>query len=158
MAEWKIEGLRELNQRFKYLGQDMRFRGGRFALRKAANLVRDEAKVLARRVDDPSTGRVIADNIGVRWSGKHFRRTGDLMFRVGVLGRNRLMGSNPDEGAGGATPHWHLLERGTEKMKAQPFLRPAGENNTQAITAEFTKQYQKSIERALRRVRAGRGR
>lgn len=155
-ASWKIEGMRELNDRFKYLGRDMRYRGGRFALRKAANMVRDEAKRLAMRVDDPATGRIIADNIGVRWSGKHFRRTGDLMFRVGVLGRNRLIGSNPDEGVGGATPHWHLIERGTEKMAAQPFLRPAAENNTAAITDEFVKQYQKSIERALMRVRRGR--
>lgn len=151
---WNVQGLEELNERFRYLGFDMRYKGGRFALRKAVNIVRDQAKTNALAFDDPTTGRVIADNIAVRWGGKHFKQTGELMFRVGVLGSNKISGnSNPDTGAGGATPHWHLLEFGTSKMAAQPFLRPAAESNLQNITNEFVKHYERAMMRALRRVR-----
>lgn len=151
----KIEGADDLVERLKTISDDMRYKGGRFALRKAAMIVANKAKEGALKFDDPATGRVISDNIAVRWSGKLFKRTGDLGFRVGVLTGNIKQADkgNPDSGKGGKTPHAMLLELGTEKAKAQPFLRPAANNNVSEIISEFARQYDKALDRAIKRAK-----
>ncbi|GHB30477.1 HK97-gp10 family putative phage morphogenesis protein [Salinicola rhizosphaerae] len=149
---FEIEGVNSLNAKLDTVSNDIRFKGGRFALRKAANLVRDKAKENAARLDDPETGRKIADNVAVRWSSRYFKRTGNLKFRVGVLGGGKLEPGNPDTGPGGATPHWHLLELGTSKMPAQPFMRTALSSSIEAATAEFVTQYGKAVDRAIKRA------
>jgi HK97 gp10 family phage protein len=154
-VQFSIIGLDSLLKKFDAINHDVRYKGGRFALRKAAQLVRDAAKQNALALDDPDTGRSIAANIAERWNGKLFRRTGDLGFRVGVLHGARLPKNNLDEGAGGPTPHWRLLEFGTEKMAARPFMRPALENNINAATNEFAKHYEKAIDRAIKRAARG---
>lgn len=149
---FEMEGAEALEAKLRGLSFDMRFKGGRFALRRAANLVRDDAKRRAERFDDPDTGQKIADNITVRWSGKHFDQTDDLMFRIGVKGGGKTRGSPADTGVGGATPHFRLLELGTENMPAQPFLRPALAENIQQASDEFVTQYRKALDRALKRA------
>lgn len=72
--------------KLKALPDAFRYKGARFALRKAANLVRDAAQQNARKLDDPATASVIAENIAVRFSSRTFKRTGNVMFRVGVMG------------------------------------------------------------------------
>ncbi len=150
---FNLDGVPELNAKLAEVGKDVKFKGGRFALRKAANLVRDNAKARAMTFDDSETGRQVADNIVVRWSGKHFKQTGDLMFRVGVKGGGSTgRNGNPDTGEGGKTPHWHLLEFGTSKMPAQPFMRPALAESIGAVSNEFVSQYKKAIDRAIKRA------
>jgi HK97 gp10 family phage protein len=148
-----IEGLSELLNRLESVSQDLKKKGGRFALRKAATIVMKAAKSNSQNLDDPDTGRKISDNISLRWDGKRFKRTGDLSFRVGVLYGARLprSGQNIDAGALGPTPHWRLLEFGTEKMQARPFMRRALEENLSIATQTFVAEYKKAIERALRR-------
>lgn len=144
-----IHGLDALLAKFKEISYETRYKGGRFALRKAAQVVRDQAKQNARRLDDGETGRSIAENIAERWNGKLYKSTGDLGFRVGVLGGAKIPKNNVDEGAGGPTPHWRLKELGTEKMAATPFLRPAMENNIDQVVSVFVKEYGKAIDRAI---------
>lgn len=153
---FEMEGAEALNAKLEGLSYDIKYKGGRFALRKAANLVRDAAQQKAERFDDPDTGRSVADNVAVRWSGKHFKRTEELMFRVGVKGGGKLQPGNPDTGAGGATPHWHLLEFGTPHAPAQPFMRPSLAENTQEASREFIKHYGKAVDRAIKRAERGR--
>lgn len=148
----KMEGVDQLVKRLEAVRQDVKLKGGRFALRKAAQLVRKAAQAKARQLDDAGTGRSIAENLTERWNGKLFKATGDLGFRVGVQGGARVPpGGNPDLGAGSATPHWRWLETGTEKQAATPFLGPALANNAQAATDEFIQQYGKALDRALKR-------
>lgn len=150
MIEAKITGLDELQAKLKNLSAETQYKGGRFALRKAAQIVRNAAREGAARLNDPATGRAIADNIAERWNGKTFKQNGDLMFRVGVLKGAVLPKDNGKEtGKGSATPHWRLLEFGTEKMQAKPFMRPALENNLQTATDEFVRQYNKAIDRVI---------
>eukprot|EP00456_Euglypha_rotunda_P060194 TRINITY_DN50387_c0_g1_i5.p1 TRINITY_DN50387_c0_g1~~TRINITY_DN50387_c0_g1_i5.p1 ORF type:complete len:151 (-),score=16.54 TRINITY_DN50387_c0_g1_i5:11-463(-) len=127
MPSFTIDGLDELVAKLEGLSYETRRKGGRTALRKAAQLVANAAKDGARRHDDPDTGRSIADNIVVRWDAKRFKRTGDLAFRVGVLKGAILPkdGESVDASVGAPTPHWRLIEFGTSKMRAQPFMRPA---------------------------------
>jgi len=149
--QFNLEGLDSLLGKLEAVQYDVKRKGGRSALRKAAKLVADKAKAGALRMDDPGTGRSIADNIGLRWNGRLFKRTGDLGFRVGVQ-YGAVIKGDPDTSSNSPTPHWRLLEFGTEKMAARPFMRPALASNIDAATNEFVTQYEKAIDRAIKRA------
>lgn len=153
--QYSLLGVDELLGKLDELGQDVRKKGGRFALRKAAKIVEAAAKVNANKVDDPGTGRSIADNIATRFSTRRFKRTGDLLFRVGVSYGAVLPGKGEtvDKTVNSPTPHWRLKEFGTSKMRAEPFMRPALSDNIGAATNEFIVQYDKAIDRAIKRAK-----
>lgn len=157
-VEFSLTGIDELLGKLDAVTYDVKRKGGRFALRKAAQVVVAKAKANAQRIDDADTGRTIADNIALRWNGRLFKRTGDLGFRIGVLtGSTRnLQPGNPDTGAGGATPHAMLVELGTSRARAQPYMRPAMENNINEITNEFLTQYDKALTRAIKKANKAR--
>ena len=74
------------------------------------------------------------------------KRTGDMMISVGVgTDKGRIPRGNPDTGAKGNTPHWHLLELGTQDMRAQPFLRPAAEQMAEQAISTFGSELDKAI-------------
>lgn len=155
--EFKIEGLDSLLGKLESIKYETKFKGGRLALRRAAQVIRDAAIQNAARIDDPETKQSIEKNIGLRWNGKRFKRTGDIGFRVGVIGGARIPKSRPkgseEGGPGGDTRYWAFVEFGHEKARAQPFMRPALEQNTVAATDEFVKQYEKAIDRAIKRAK-----
>tara|TARA_R110000850_G_scaffold264606_1_gene393789 strand:+ start:28341 stop:28880 length:540 start_codon:yes stop_codon:yes gene_type:complete len=169
-ANYDMNGLPELLGKLESLDFDIKRKGGRFALRRAAQVLRDQARANAERVDDPRTTEKIAANIVERWSGRTFRKTGNIMFRVGVLGGARQYANSRenvrkgragksyltdgDKGnPGGDTWYWRLLEFGTEHMAAQPIFRPVPNQVGQQATDVFVKEYGKSIDRALKRAR-----
>lgn len=165
--KFEIEGGRQLKVKLEGLSYDMQRKGGRFALRKAAQLIARKAADNARRLDDPETGEQIAKNIvngnkypGVRWDGSYYNETGNLAFRIGVQGgakapaiaSGEFSGKGKDN-PGGDTFYWRFLEFGTENIQATEFMRPALRNNTAPATAEFVKQYDKALDRALRKLK-----
>lgn len=149
----EVRGLDALLGKLNGLKYETKYKGGRFALRKAAQVIRDDARDRAIRINDPMTGRSISENVVERWNGRLYKRTGNLGFRVGVLHGARLpkKGESPEAGAGGPTPHWRLLEFGTEKMEAKPFLIPAALSNVQRASDVFVAEYGKAIDRAIKR-------
>ena len=153
-VSFKLEGMDEILGKLKELSHDVKYRGGRFALRKAANLIAMKAKENAKTIDDPASAADIGKNIAVRWSGRTFKTTGDLKFRVGVMGG--AGGSAPSNAMaglpGGDTRHWRHVEFGTEHARAQPFMRRALSENVSAAVAEFSKEFPKAIDRALKRA------
>lgn len=158
-VEFSITGLDELNAKLQSISDDLKKKGGRFALRKAAMVVAKAAAENAARVDNPKTHQRIYANVTLRWSSRRYKSTGDLGFRVGVLGGARrvakITGEFKGKGAGnpgGDTWYWRLVEFGTEHSKARPFMRPALENNTDKATNEFILQYGKAIDRAIKRA------
>lgn len=134
-VEFAIHGLDQIKDKLARLDREVGDAAGRRALRKAANVIAAAAKENALLVDDPNTARRIRDNIRLQFASRHYKQTGDLMYRIGVSTRKgRIPKGNPDEGAKGNTPHWHLIEIGTEHSRAKPFLRPAlAEKRQQAI-------------------------
>lgn len=148
----RMEGVEALSKRLESLSYDASKKGGRFALRKAAQVIRDGARQNAQLVDNSETGRSIARNINERWASKFNKSTGNLMFRVGVLGGARLPKDNVDEGLGGPTPHWRLLEFGTEKMRARPFFAKAMPENAQKATDTFISEFNRALDRALKKA------
>lgn len=186
-VEFKIEGLESLLGKLEEINTDIRRKGGRAALRKAAQLVADAAKANVQKVDDPSTAENIAKNIAVRWNGRRFKQSGDLGFRVGVLGGARnnekygeiTTGRSGKANPGGDTWYWRFIEFGRGEVrprkknkkgilankekgeffgsyagpaKAQPFMRPALSENTDAATNAFVNEYEKALDRAIKRA------
>ncbi len=150
-VEYTLTGVDELMGKLESISDDMKRKGGRAALRKAANVIANRAKANAQRLDDPETGRSIADNIAVRWNGREFKRNGNLAFRIGVL-HGAVLRKHPDKAKNAPTPHWRLLEFGTENMRAQPFMRPAAENSAAEASNTFVVEYGKAIDRAIARA------
>lgn len=95
---------------------------------------------------------VTTHNVAIRWNGRLFKNTGDLGFRVGVQYGAKLS-KHPDKAANSPTPHWRLLELGTEKMKAQPFLRPAADASIDAVVNAFISGYGPALDRAIARAK-----
>lgn len=155
----EIRGLDEVLGKLKALKEEPRKKTTRFALRKAANLVRDQAQANAARLDDPKTRQNIAANIAVAFDGRHNKATGDLKMKVGVKGGasgfaaavGELRGKGKGN-PGGDTYYWRFLEFGTENMPAQPFMRPAMDQTIDPATDEFVRQFEKAITRAIRKA------
>lgn len=150
-GEFSLIGTEKLIKTIKAVNHDVVFKSGRFALRKAANLVAASLKVGAAKLDDPETARSIADNVAVRFASKS-SKNGNIVFRVGVRG-GAVLSKGGAKTSGSPTPHWRLLEFGTEKMAARPFFRQALEGNINQATAEFISQFQKSLDRAVKKAK-----
>ena len=152
-VEVKLQGLVPIAEKMRTLKREIRLKPARSALGQAAELIRQQAQQNALAVNDPDTGRTIADNIVQRFRSKHHKRTGDLMISVGVATeKGRIPKGNPDTGPKGNTPHWHLLELGTENMPAQPFLAPAARQQAEAAMHQFTASLDKGIDRILKKA------
>lgn len=149
-VEIRIEGVDELVKRLESISVETRGKAGRTALRKAANVIRDQARANAARLDDPATKESIADNIFASFSTKQFRRTGDLMMRVGVRGGAKSKAQN-EGNPGGDTFYWRFLEFGTARTAAKPFLWPAALLSANRSLETFAKEFNKSLDRFAKR-------
>lgn len=157
MAEnvsFDIQGLEPVLDKMKELESLPKKKATRFALRKAANLVRDRARDNAQRLDDPETANSISDNIAVRQDAKHYRRTGDLKMSVGVRGGAKSKAKNAAL-PGGDTFYWRFLEFGTESIRARPFMRPALAESIDPATDVFVRQLDRAVDRAIKRAKKG---
>ncbi|VVN83846.1 HK97-gp10 family putative phage morphogenesis protein [Pseudomonas fluorescens] len=149
--EFSLTGIDSLVGKLESISYDVKRKGGRSALRKAAQLVAGKMKEGAQKIDDPETGRSIADNVALRWNGKLFKASGDLGFRVGIL-RGAVLKNDGDTSANSPTPHWRLIEFGTVNMRAQPFARKALADNISEATNTVITEYEKAIDRAIKRA------
>lgn len=146
-AEFKIQGLEAAMQKMRAIGPELRKKALRGAGTKAMRIVRDAARKAAKSFDDPATASNIAKNIVTRYDTKGSKREGGMVVKVGVAGGARPQKGNQDTG------HWRLLEFGTEKMPAQPFMRPALEGNVQAVTDAFVAALDPAIDKAVAKAR-----
>lgn len=155
-VEFSITGLDSLLGKLEAVTYDLKRKGGRAALRRAARVVADKAIENAQRLDNAETAEAIYKNITLRWNGRLFKNTGNLGFRVGVLGGARLPKSKPKGtdpgGPGGDTRYWAFVEFGHSTAAATPFMRKALADNIDLATNTFVTEYEKSIERAIKRA------
>ena len=146
----RMTGMKELKEKLKKVSDDMINKGGRSALRSAANVISKEAKLNAERIDDPNTPEKIADNIAVRWDRDTFRKTGNPAFKVGVLGGAKKGGKKSGAGKGGDTFYWRFLEFGTETIPAKPFMRPAMDAKQQEAVDKFVEAYKHQLDKLMK--------
>lgn len=139
--EFKITGLDGVVEKLRTFGPKLQKKGLRAAVTKGAAVVRKAARENSKRLDDPETAAVIHKAIASQYQAKASNQIGGVVVKVGVRGGAKPRKGDKDTG------HWRLLEFGTEKMRAQPFMRPALEQNiqpaTDAVVAELNKQIDK---------------
>ena len=154
-VEFNIEGLDEVQEKLKRLGNPRLMKNAaRRSARKAMAIVRDAARANAKTLDDPETAEKIWKNIAIA-AGKS-RDANAVVMRVGVRG-GAAQNANTDRAAlsklsGGITTYWRYLEFGSAKMPATPFMRPALQNNIQAVTNSFAENFNKEIDKELAKL------
>lgn len=141
MAEFKIEGLDGVLRKMRELSPKLQKKGLVAAVRKGANIVRDDARNRAKQFDDPSTPRPIWKEIVSKVNGRRGRQEGGVVMQVGIRGGARKSGDN--------VFYWRFLEFGTEKMAARPFMRPALESKAEAATDAIVTELNRQLDEVL---------
>lgn len=152
----KLEGLKALQAQLEELGSV----GGQKVLarvaRKAFVPVLEAAKAKAPvdtgllreaiklGVAKPKSGRAVVAVGLVITKGKH----GKLRKHMTKAARKQSIATDP-------SARWHFVEKGTAKMPAKPFLRPALEENEARVVETFRDELDKAIKRALKRKARG---
>ena len=149
--EVNIEGLDEVQEKLKRLANPRLMKSAaRRSMRKAMAIVRDSARNAATGIDDPQTSEKIWKNIAIA-AGKT-RNQNEVVMRVGVRGGASFSNPNPPNTSGGDTRHWRWLEFGSVHNPPTPFLRPALQNNIQAVTNSFAENFNKEIDKELAKL------
>lgn len=150
-VEVNIEGLDEVQEKLKRLGNPRLMKNAaRRSARKAMAIVRDSARNAAKGIDDPQTTEKIWKNIATA-AGKT-RNPNEVVMRVGVRGGASFSNPNPPNTSGGDTRHWRWLEFGSVHNPPTPFMRPALQNNIQAVTNSFAENFNKEIDKELAKL------
>lgn len=150
-AEFKIEGLESVQEKLKRLGNPRLIKNAaRRSMRKDMAIVRDAARANAKALDDPETAEKIWKNIAIA-AGKT-RNPSEVVMRVGVRGGASFSNPNPPNTSGGDTRHWRWLEFGSVHNPPTPFMRPALQNNIQAVTNSFAENFNKEIDKELAKL------
>lgn len=150
-VEFNIEGLDEVQEKLKRLGNlRLMKNAARRSARKAMAIVRDAARSGAKAIDDPQTSEKIWKNIAIA-AGKT-RNPNEVVMRVGVRGGASFSNPNPPNTSGGDTRHWRWLEYGSVHNTPVPFMRPALQNNIQAVTNSFAENFNKEIDKELAKL------
>ena len=150
-VEVNIEGLDQVQEKLKRLGNPRLMKNAaRRSARKAMSIVRDSARNAAKALDDPQTAEKIWKNIATA-AGKT-RNPNEVVMRVGVRGGASFSNPNPPNTSGGDTRHWRWLEFGSVHNPPTPFMRPALQNNIQAVTNSFAENLNKEIDKELAKL------
>jgi HK97 gp10 family phage protein len=150
-VEVNIEGLDQVQEKLKRLGNPRLMKNAaRRSARKAMAIVRDSARNAAKGIDDPETAERIWKNIAIA-AGKT-RNPNEVVMRVGVRGGASFSNPNPPNTSGGDTRHWRWLEFGSVHNPPTPFMRPALQNNIQAVTNSFAENFNKEIDKELAKL------
>lgn len=148
--EFKISGVPQLLRRMRSLPEKLQKRALKKAVRAGAVKIRDEARRLASNFDDPATLESIEANIDVQFASRMSRSGQVVAYRVGVRGGAKEGAHEGGGPAGGDTWYWRLLEFGTSKMRAQPFLRPAAESQAEAAAEKVATVLAKELDRLVK--------
>lgn len=150
-VEFKLEGLEPVQEKLKRLGNARLIKNAaRRSMRKAMAIVRDAARANAKGIDDPETAEKIWKNIAIA-AGKT-RNPNEVVMRVGVRGGASFSNPNPPNTSGGDTRHWRWIEFGSVHNPPVPFMRPALQNNIQAVMSSFAHNFNAEIDKELAKL------
>lgn len=157
MAGFQLEGLDEALKKMDEMTKNIQKKHLKKALREGAKIVQKSAKENAQKINDPKTSADIAKNIVIR-AGKTADKN-SVKVRVGVKEGGEFWRQNKNVQRKGKkrqknphytflendTRHFWLVEFGTAKTKAQPFMRPALESNIDSVTEAVASKLKKDI-------------
>ena len=139
----RVEGLRELGERFKRLKVDMQDKAAWAATSRGASIVKTAAKATIRR-QSWETGTLFKAVVMKRAPKGQRQTTAEHWVTV----RRRRTGkkvSKKSRTVQETAPHAGFLEFGTVKMQAEPYLGPALKDNIGTVTEAMRKSLAKSI-------------
>jgi HK97 gp10 family phage protein len=153
----RLDGIDDLVRALKAAPEKIRKRAVRQALRKAAGVIRTDAKartpVLLARTPYRTPGTV-RRRISVRPS-RFARQAGDEGVFVGVKPLRGKADTRRYGKAGARNPndpfYWWFLEFGTRKMRARPFLGPAARAKGEDAVRLFLRESLPAIEKLNRK-------
>lgn len=160
----KIEGLDEVIGRMRHLSDVKRQkRAATRAARKAMAPVRKAAIENAKALDDERSSEQIWRNIstspaktrssfvvmrvGVRGGARSYMQTRENIRKDRVGKKYKTDGSK--QNPGGDTWYWRLVEYGTARTRAKPFMRLALYNNVQQVEEGFITDYQTQLDKEI---------
>lgn len=147
---FQLQGLDKLKATMEALGPELATKAGQTATRAAANVIRDAAREAAP-VGDDDTSRTYTVNGGTETRTADYGHLRDnIKTRKGKPRKAHTVVSFVTTGSA----FWgRLLEFGTEKMAARPWLKPATDSAASAALAAMTKTLEKALDRAVKKVR-----
>lgn len=154
----RIEGLKQLEKQLRTLGLELGVKTLRSALMATAAPLRKEMKRLAPQTPADAGPRMRRS----KRKGLVEIRPGFLKFRIRARSAMRKAGSNSKYlsgnqvalvRVGATTPYAAFVEYGTEKTRAQPFVRPAAHNKRAELDSRFKTYLKKRIDKAIERQR-----
>lgn len=137
--DFQLHGLKGLDKALKQLPKSTGKSALRTALKNAAEPIAEAARSNAPR---GPTGNLV-ESIEVKTTLKKTQKAGRL--KAGDV--EVFVGATWPKGA-----HAHLIEFGTYKMPAQPFLRPAWDSNKKKARDMIAEEIWENIARAARRL------
>lgn len=128
---FQLTGADRVARRLRDFPPKLQKKGIRRAARVSMKIVQSAARAGAKGFDDPSTESQIWRRIIIR-EGR--MPEPGVRMRVGVAGGARSSRSKDPPW------YWRLIELGTERQRARPFMRPALENNAEAVADRFARE------------------
>lgn len=157
-----LSGLGDVIASLRAIPAELRKNGGpiNVGLRKASKIVRDEA----RRTVPKKTGLTEKSIISVRDPNPRRTPGASERYVIGVKGggkakyannaKNRRAGrAGKERERQGNAYYFRFVELGTEKQKAQPFLRPAIKTKADEAISVAASEIDKGITRAARKAK-----
>ena len=166
MAE-QIEGLDDVTAKMRQLSNPRKQKNAATrSARKAMAVVRKAAVANAKALDDSNSPERIWKNIQVKASKT---KQGFVLMKVGVRGgamsyanttanrRQNRVGqtyatAGSKENPGGDTFYFRFVEVGTSRSAAKPFLRPALNNNMEAVQSSFVDDFSAQLDKEISRM------
>jgi HK97 gp10 family phage protein len=142
----QVSGLRELEQRMKKLASDVAIKAARSATAAAAAVVKKAAQDNIRKSPSIQTGSLLASVIVKRLGKSETNLTSEHIVTVRGRGKKRPYTAKGKRIE--TAPHAHFVEFGTVNMPAEPFLRPAIEQNVQKAIDVMADKLRQRIEKA----------
>lgn len=159
-TNYKISERAKLIEDLKSLPVKIQRKALASAMRKGAAIVRNAAQTKAKTFDRADTPNKVWKEITVRTNSRLGRQNGGYALSVGVKGgarrytnnaRNRAAGRVGQSYEGpGKVYYWRFLEFGTQKMKAQPFMRPALADNVEAVIDTVAAELSNNIDQLVK--------
>lgn len=164
----RVEGLAEIGKRLRALPPALGSKGGgplRYALFKAAQVIRDEAVVIVKsktKTDSNMDGILLSENIVTKRDRNPQRHGVTERYTIGMKGgTRRYADTKRNRGkrragqkyrTAGAVWYGRMIELGTSKMPARPFLRPALASKGGKAVQVFRDILLKRVEAAERKL------
>lgn len=157
----QVEGLKDLEQALTELPKATSRNVLLRALKKAAQPITDAAQAKA----PVETGQLrdsiivtsrVRNRVGLTEYAQTMASTGDYKEAQSALRTARREGgpggARAEVNIGPTAPHAHLLEFGTVKMSAHPFMRPAWESEKDGALIDISNELKAEIEKARARL------